>query len=281
MVASWLDEDTVNQAVLVFIGEQGRFKTTWFSMLLPPALRDYFRIKVNASRVGKDDLIAMSQYGLVCYEELDAMRPTEVNTMKSVVTMPAIDERRPYGYHTEHMPHVASFCGTGNNVQFLNDATGNRRWLPFEVERIDDPRLYPFNYEGIYAQAYALYRQGFRHFFTKAEEERLKTHNRAFEAPCSEQEAIEKHFRRPGDGERGEFYTATDILLVASEGPSLRFTPEKIGGAMQKLGYERCSSKGRRGYRVVRYKPEEIEANRRLLTFDVEREEGAGGAGSS
>ena len=281
MVASWLDEDTVNQGVLVFIGEQGIYKTTWFSRLLPPELSDYFRIKVNASRVGKDDLIAMSQYGLVCYEELDVMRSTDVNTMKSVVTMPAIDERRPYGYYTEHMPHVASFCGTGNNVQFLNDATGNRRWLPFEVERIDDPRLYPFNYEGIYAQAYALYRQGFRHFFTKAEEERLKTHNRAFEAPCSEQEAIEKHFRRPGDGERGEFYTATDILLVASEGPSLRFTPEKIGGAMQKLGYERCSSKGRRGYRVVRYKPEEIEANRRLLAFDVEREEGAGGAGSS
>ena len=281
MVASWLDEDTVNQAVLVFIGEQGIYKTTWFSRLLPPELSDYFRIKVNASRVDKDDLIAMSQYGLVCYEELDVMRSTDVNTMKSVVTMPAIDERRPYGYYTEHMPHVASFCGTGNNVQFLNDATGNRRWLPFEVERIDDPRLYPFNYEGIYAQAYALYRQGFRHYFTKAEEERLKTHNRAFEAPCSEQEAIEKHFRRPGDGERGEFYTATDILLVASEGPSLRFTPEKIGGAMQKLGYERCSSKGRRGYRVVRYKPEEIEANRRLLALDVEQEEGAGGAGTS
>jgi predicted P-loop ATPase len=281
MVASWLDEDTVNQAVLVFIGEQGLYKTTWFSMLLPPELRDYFRIKVNASRVGKDDLITLSQYGLVCYEELDTMRPTEVNTMKSVVTMPAIDERRPYGYYTEHMPHVASFCGTGNNVQFLNDATGNRRWLPFLVERIDDPRLYPFNYEGIYAQAYALYRQGFRHFFTKAEEERLKVHNQAFEVPCSAQEAIEKHFRRPGDEERGEFYTATDILLVASEGPSLRFTPEKIGSAMQKLGYERCSSKGRRGYRVVRYKPEEIEANRRLLALDVEREEGAGGAGTS
>ena len=281
MVASWLDEDTVNQGVLVFIGEQGIYKTTWFSRLLPPELGDYFRIKVNASRVGKDDLIAMSQYGLVCYEELDVMRSSDVNTMKSVVTMPAIDERRPYGYYTEHMPHVASFCGTGNNVQFLNDATGNRRWLPFEVERIDDPRLYPFNYEGIYAQAYALYRQGFRHFFSKAEEERLKTHNRTFEAPCPEQEAIAKHFRHPGDGERGEFYTATDILQVVSEGPSLRFSSERIGAAMQKLGFVQRATKGRRGYRVVRYKPEEIEANRRLLALDVEQEEGAGGAGTS
>ena len=272
MVASWLDEDTVNQAVLVFIGEQGLYKTTWFSMLLPPELRDYFRIKVNASRVGKDDLITLSQYGLVCYEELDTMRPTEVNTMKSVVTMPAIDERRPYGHYTEHMPHVASFCGTGNNVQFLNDSTGNRRWLPFLVERIDDPRSHPFHHAGIFAQAYALYRQGFRHYFTKAEEERLKAHNRTFETPCSEQEAISKHFRLPSGEERGEFYTATDIQLVISEGPALRFAVERIGSAMKALGFAGYRSHGRRGYRVVRYKIDEIEANRRLLASDAEPE---------
>ena len=272
MVASWLDEDTVNQAVLVFIGEQGLYKTTWFSMLLPPELRDYFRIKVNASRVGKDDLITLSQYGLVCYEELDTMRPTEVNTMKSVVTMPAIDERRPYGHYTEHMPHVASFCGTGNNVQFLNDSTGNRRWLPFLVERIDDPRSHPFHHASIFAQAYALYRQGFRHYFTKAEEERLKAHNRTFETPCSEQEAISKHFRLPSGEERGEFYTATDIQLVISEGPALRFAVERIGSAMKALGFAGYRSHGRRGYRVVRYKIDEIEANRRLLASDAEPE---------
>ena len=116
---------------------QGLYKTTWFSLLLPPELRSYFRIKVNSRKVEKDDLIALSQYGLVCYEELDVMRTSEVNTMKTVVTMPAIDERRAYGHNTEHMPHVASFCGTGNNPQFLNDPTGSRRWLPFEVESIE------------------------------------------------------------------------------------------------------------------------------------------------
>ena len=268
--------------MLVFIGEQGLYKTTWFSMLLPPELHDYFRIKVNANKVSKDDLITLSQYGLVCYEELDTMRPTEVNTMKSVVTMPAIDERRPFGHYTEHMSHVASFCGTGNNVQFLNDATGNRRWLPFLVERIDDPRAHPFNHAGIFAQAYALYRQGFRHYFTKAEEERLKAHNRTFETPCSEQEAISKHFRLPNGGEHGEFYTATDIQLVISEGPALRFPVEKIGSAMKVLGFAGYRSHGRRGYRVVRYKIDEIEANRRLLASDAEPEnETAGDSGDS
>ena len=279
MVASWLDEGEVNQAVLVLIGEQGIYKTTWFSHLLPPELRDYFRIKVNSSRVSKDDLITLSQYGLVCYEELDVMRPSDVNTMKSVVTMPSIDERKPYGHYTEHMPHVASFCGTGNNVQFLTDQTGNRRWLPFEVESIISPRDQPFDYEGIYSQAYALYRQGFRHYFSKAEEEALREHNRTFETPHPEQEAICTHFHPPQDGEKGEFYTATDILNKIGYNPALRLTIEKIGSAMKALGFVQYRSHGRRGYRVVAYKPEEIEMNRRMLAYDARPEGEDGGEG--
>ena len=280
MVASWLDDGEVNQAVLVLIGDQGIYKTTWFSHLLPPELRDYFRIKVNSSRVGKDDLITLSQYGLVCYEELDVMTPSNVNTMKSVVTMPAIDERPAYGHYTEHMPHVASFCGTGNNVQFLTDVTGNRRWLPFIVESITSPREAPFDYEGVYAQAYTLYRQGFRHYFSKAEEEVLKEHNRTFETPQSEQEAIMTHFHAPRDGERGDFYTATDILGKIGYNPARRITIEKIGSAMKALGFKRYRSHGRRGYRLVAYKPEEIEMNRRMLACDARPEdEDDGGEG--
>ena len=272
MVASWCDDDEVNQTVLVFIGEQGSYKTTWFANLLPPELRHYFRIKVNASSLKADDFIALSQFGLVCLEELAPMKPMQVETMKSMVTAPAIDERKPYGHYPEHMPHVASFCGTGNNMQFLTDSSGNRRWLPFLVERILNPREHPFDYENIYAEAYALYRQGFRHYFSDAEEEVLKVHNKAFEVPQSAQEIIEKHFRTPSEGERGDFYTSTDILTHIGYLPALNLTPEKIGAAMQALGFPQYRSHGRRGYRLVAYKPEEIEANRHLLAYDARPE---------
>jgi hypothetical protein len=180
---------------------------------------------------------------------------------------------------------VASFCGTGNNVQFLTDVTGNRRWLPFIVESITSPREVPFDYDGIYAQAYALYRQGFRHYFSKAEEEVLKEHNKTFETPQPEQEAIMTHFRPPKDGERGDFYTATDILGKIGYNPALRLTIEKIGSAMKALGFKRYRSHGRRGYRLVAYKPEEIEMNRRMLACDARPEDedngGEGGRGDT
>ena len=48
MVAGWVDATVVNNVILVLIGEQGSYKTTWFSYVLPPELRQYFYTKTNA-----------------------------------------------------------------------------------------------------------------------------------------------------------------------------------------------------------------------------------------
>ena len=135
MVASWIDDRVVNNVMLVLIGEQGAYKTTWFAHLLPPPLREYFYTKTNSGMVSKDDLLTLSQYGLMCWEELDSMQLKELNKLKAAMTMPSINERAAYAHYHENRPHLASFCGTGNNVQFLGDPTGTRRWLPFEVEK--------------------------------------------------------------------------------------------------------------------------------------------------
>ena len=60
---------------------------------------------------------------------------------------------------------MASFCATGNNLQFLTDDTGSRRWLPFEVERIENPWTTRIPYEGLFAQALWLLEHGFRYWF--------------------------------------------------------------------------------------------------------------------
>lgn len=62
---------------------------------------------------------------------IDTMLPTELNRLKAMVTQRYVDERPPYGRNKVHLPHVASFVATGNNLRFLTDDTGNRRRLPF------------------------------------------------------------------------------------------------------------------------------------------------------
>ena len=276
MVAGWVDETVVNHVMLVLIGEQGSYKTTWFNYLLPPELKTYFYTKTNANRMGRDDLLTLAQYGLVCCEELDTMRPSELNQLKAVLTMPSIDERAAYAHFHEHRQHIASFCGTGNNVQFLSDETGNRRWLPFEIESIRSPRDDPFNYAGIYAQAYALYQEGFHYWFSQDDIRRLSEHNRAFETPKSAHELIGKYLRKPRPGEPGQFVSATDILQMVGSNPVLRLTANLVGRAMTDLGFERVRSHGERGYIVVPYSAEEIEARKRMLAYDARPENESG-----
>ena len=259
MVACWLDPKVVNNVILVLIGEQGSYKTTWFSCLLPPELRAYFRIKTNANRMTKDDLLSLTQYGLVCYEELDTMGNRELNELKSAVTMPSIDERPAYGRYHEHRRHLASFCGTGNNVQFLNDPTGNRRWLPFQVDTIMSPRMFPFNYEGIYSQARRLYRDGFQYWFSQDEIQRLNSHNRQFETPRLETELVDVYFRKPNEHETGEFMPVARAMQIIGGNTTQKLSPVMVGRAFTELGYECRRTNHSRGYIVVQRSGLEIK----------------------
>ena len=270
MVASWISDDVVNNVILVLIGEQGAYKTTWFNYLLPPPLKQYFYTKTNANRMSKDDILTLAQYALVCCEELDTMRPAELNQLKAAVTMPSIDERAAYAHYHEHRKHIASFCGTGNNTQFLSDPTGNRRWLPFEVESIVSPRDHPFHYEGIYSQALALYKSGFQYWFTKEEIQELNRHNRQFETPRLEHELVDLYFRKPTDSELGEFMSVARALQMISNGISQKLSAVNVGRAFSDLGFKRVRTNSSRGFIVVCRTPEEIKAYQHRLLMDAE-----------
>ena len=270
MVASWLSDDVVNNVILVLIGEQGAYKTTWFNYLLPPPLKQYFYTKTNAKRMSKDDILTLAQYALVCCEELDTMRPAELNQLKAAVTMPSIDERAAYAHYHEHRKHIASFCGTGNNTQFLSDPTGNRRWLPFEVESIVSPRDHPFHYEGIYSQALALYKSGFQYWFTKEEIQELNCHNKQFETPRLEHELVDLYFRKPTDSELGEFMSVARALQIISNGISQKLSAVNVGRAFSDLGFKRVRTNSSRGFIVVCRTAEEIKAYQHRLLMDAE-----------
>ena len=218
--------------------------------------------------MGKDDLLTLAQYGLVCCEELDTMRPSELNQLKAAVTMQSIDERAAYAHYHEHRKHIASFCGTGNNLQFLSDPTGNRRWLPFEIESIESPREHPFDYEGIYAQAYALYQQGFQYWFSREEILRLSEHNKQFETPRLEKELIQLYFRKPVGNERGEFMSVALALQIVGSGITQKLSSVLLGRAFIEQGFERKTCRNVRGYVVVRRSPEEMRSVRNIMAME-------------
>lgn len=274
MVASLLHEEVVNHEILVFIGRQGNYKTTFFNRLLPPQLQNYFYTKTNNNRLTKDDLLTLSEFAIICLEEIDQLRPSELNQLKAMVTLKTVNERASYGRNKERRPHIASFCGTGNNLRFLTDPTGNRRWIAVEVQEIDDPHTHAIPYDGLYSQALALLEQGFRYWFDPHETELLNQQNEAFEASNLEEELIHTHFRRPSPGERGIFATTAHILASINYGLREPLSPTRVGLVMKKLGYESVRHNGSRGYRVVELTGDEIYNQRKLIARETLGQEG-------
>ena len=266
MVASLLHPEVVNHEILVLIGRQGIYKTTWLNNLLPPELRRYFYLKSNSRHINKDDLLTLSEFAIVCLEELDELDGRELNQLKALTTMRSINERAAYAHYKEVRTHIASYCGTGNNIHFLTDLTGNRRWMPFEVEGIDNPYTHPLDYKAIYAQAYALVQQGFAYWLDDEELRKLNEHNRYFEVPCLERELILTYYQRPLEGEECVFLTSAQILARINAGLRHPLSTTKVGTVMRQEGFQSMRVGGKRGYRVVELSGEQIELRKRSVT---------------
>ena len=272
MIAGFLS-DRVNHEILVLIGRQGIYKTTWFHFLLPPELRNYYVAKNNSRRMSKDDRLLMAEAGLICLEEIVSMTDEEVDQIKAAVSLPQVVERAAYARNKEVRPHLASFCGTGNHLNFLTDITGNRRWLPFEVENILSPYDHPLDYTGLYSQVMHLWQSGFAYWFNQEEIRSLAKHISHFEAPNMEEDQIRKHFRVPAPGEAYEVYSVADVLSVINLEQKVVLSPTKVGMLLNKLGYKKVRTKKARGYMMYRYTLDEISQNRKEKVDEGEEQE--------
>ena len=133
---------------------------------------------------------------------------------------------------------LSGFCFWSNDIGgFVTQSPESlyRRWLPFEVEHIENPWTTPIDYEGVYAQAKALLDGGFRYWFQGDEVEALNRRNRRFEAPNPARELILAHYRRPSALEKGRYLTASQICARFA---SMRLSPVQVGRAMKELGFE-------------------------------------------
>ena len=269
MVASWMKDEVVNHTVLVFVGRQGIFKTTWLDHLIPPALRAYSSKMPLSGQITKDDRLRLCENAMLNIDELDAICGREMNIVKSLLTSTDVNERAAYGRLKERRVRLASFCASTNNREFLTDITGNRRWLPFEVESIVNPFHITLPYEQIYAQAKALVEEGrFEYWFDQDEIQTLEKHNEEFRAQDNEEQLLPILFDVPAEG-RGEFMTTAEISdrLVAYGGIKKPMSLNRLGVLLGKAGYRKIRSRiGNvlsRGWLVYQRQSDEINLLRK------------------
>ena len=272
MVASWMNDEVVNHTVLVLVGRQGIFKTTWLDKLIPPELRAYSSKLPLSGQISKDDRLRLCENGMLNIDELDAMCGREMNIVKSLLTSTDVNERAAYGRLKERRVRLASFCASTNKREFLTDITGNRRWLPFEVESIQNPFHTIIPYERLYAQAKALVEEGiFSYWFDMEEMEVLEAHNEEFRALENEEELLKVYFAVPAsDSMNSKFLTTAEISekLISAGNIKRPMSLSRLGMILGQHGFiaSRQGTPARRGWIVYERDSEEINAERKLLS---------------
>ena len=279
MVASWMNDEVVNHTVLVLVGRQGIFKTTWLDNLIPPELRAYSSKLPLSGQISKDDRLRLCENGMLNIDELDAMCGREMNIVKSLLTSTDVNERAAYGRLKERRVRLASFCASTNKREFLTDITGNRRWLPFEVESIQNPFHTIIPYERLYAQAKALVEEGiFSYWFDMEEMEVLEAHNEEFRAQENEEQLLPILFDVPAEG-RGEFMTTAEISdrLATYGGIKKPMSIRKLNAILEHHAFKAVrpyvDGKQVRGWLVYKRKQDEIEIKQKELANKSQRHE--------
>lgn len=172
-------------SILVLSGPQGMGKSTFFSILGKEWFSDSLSIADMRDKTAAEKL---QGYWILEISEMNGIKKTDVETVKSFVTRQDDKFRQAYGVNVESHPRSCIIVGSTNSESgFLRDVTGNRRFWPVHVPGTG--KYHPWDVKDvdqIWAEAIQLYKDG---------EELFLKGSAAEEAYRMQQEAMESDDR--------------------------------------------------------------------------------------
>jgi predicted P-loop ATPase len=244
MVACAIEDETTNQAILIFTGGQGIGKTTWMSKLIPTNLKEYFysgTIQPN----NKDNNLLLSERLIINLDELASFNKKQIELFKEMITKGVVSERRAYGHFTENYVRRASFVGSSNHNEILMDVTGNRRFLCFEAKAFT--RDFHINMDLVYSQVMHLLKENFKYYFDLEDISRLEENNKMFKQSCEEEEWIDDLFELATNEESDiVYYNASEIIEHIKTRKKIfqKISPIEIGKIMTSKAFNRKKISG-------------------------------------
>ena len=154
------------QTVLVLQGAQGVGKDFNLKQL---AVNWHAAIVDSLDSGDAIDVLKLAWIGVI--EEMNAVSKASINAVKSFLSRNSDERREKYGRHAKRVQRHCVFAITTNDQNFLNDVTGNRRYLILHcgseqsqpVMQVRGERLTDDNVvKQIWAEVYARYQEQFK-----------------------------------------------------------------------------------------------------------------------
>lgn len=211
MAAAFEPNGVAAGGVLVLQGEQNLGKTKWFKSLAPEEL-DILQDGLQLRPDDRDSVKQAVSYWLVELGELDAtFKKSDIAALKAFLTRKNDVMRRAYARLESDYARRTVFFGSVNPREFLHDPTGNRRYWTIECAQIN--HTHGMDMQQVWAEAYALYKQGESWYLNNAEMELLTNSNTDFQVTDPIHERILSKLDWDTIATSWRWITATELLI--------------------------------------------------------------------
>lgn len=252
-VAKTYKPETKFDYVLDLVGGQGTGKTTLLKVMSNGWYTDQFTDFEN-----KDNFGNMVRALIVNDDEMTATNQSSFEILKKFISGEQLAYRPPYGRHTVRRYKNFVIARTTNEVTYLKDKTGERRFMPVlvhpELQRKSPvTELDQATVDQLWGEFVNYYKGGFSFGLTNQEEQELNENREQFKYIDAEEDAIEIALAEMTQ----DFVTSADIAFhmgvqdliknrklankikyVMDNHDGWRASQKRIGG-IPKRGYER------------------------------------------
>lgn len=238
--------------VFDLVGGQGAGKTT----LLKKMANGWYTDQFTDFR-DKDSYSNMLRALIVNDDEMTASNNSDFETLKKFISAEILEFRRSYGRHSERRPKSFVLARTTNEITYLKDKTGERRFMPNLVNK-ELQKLHPVTdldqatVDQLWGEFVALYKGGFHFDLTPQQELMLDKNRESFMYIDAVEEEIEQCLATWED----DFIMSSDIAYQLGEKNLIgnRKLAAKIKYVMDnrkdwKIGSKFLKGRSRRGYR--------------------------------
>lgn len=255
-VAKAYNPKTKFDFVLDLVGGQGAGKTTFLQKIAP--LGYYTDQFTNFDN--KDDYSVMRRALIINDDELTATSNASFEILKKFITLQEFEYRKPYGHEAERFDKNFVMARTTNELYYLKDKTGERRFLPVLVSKARQIKSPIDDLENdfvlqLWGEAVHLYKdEHFTFKLSKQQEKDLENHRISFMYTDEVEDRIDEMLAN--DFENEDFITSKDIALRLGDNVDLtkdRKLASKVSDIMInrfhfKKGKKRIKGKEYRGY---------------------------------
>ena len=254
MTAQWMGKESrcANTLTPILIStKQGMSKSSFCRLLMPPALKNYYLDKFDLNAKANAE-VKLGQFGLINLDEFDRYSNSAMATLKNLLQLKELSVKKAYSSYFQQLGRIASFIGTSNQMELLNDPTGSRRFLCVEVKHPID--CSPIDHDQLFAQLKWLVLQGERIWMDQEEEQKLQEHNLYFKRMRPEEEVFHSLFQIPNENEHGKLLCAAEIhrCLCQSNPSAMRgVNVIKLGRSLSTMGLKRVRTKTGNKYEVI------------------------------